>query len=327
MNESPPPEKEPACVETSGPDDEQVIPNCSIICNRDVQLEPDGLPPIISVADFLAQNLKPEVGPLCPCDDCHGELAEPHEVAECLRKFPDWKPSPECACTFDNSGVQYFREAITRNWLDAITTDPWMQSVIQLAGQIKPENRAEFEAILTAEGDQEESGDDYRRIDAVDFPRSLHDNALYGIAGEIVDILCTGSELKPEAVLAQFLCIFGNMLGRSPYKVQDGRHGTLVNVAIVENTADGAKGSSLQAVKRLLRAVDPDYCTNNIKGGYNSSEALIGDITDRVEATNRKGEIEIVEEGVSDKRRIEVFRFSSSAKKSCGFPFENFRKR
>jgi hypothetical protein len=69
------------------------------------------------------------------------------------------------------------------------------------------------------------------------------------------------------------------------HKIQDGRHGTLINVAIVGNTADGAKGSSFQAGKRLIRAVSPDYCTDNIKGGYNSSEALIGDITDYVEKT------------------------------------------
>jgi hypothetical protein len=270
----------------------------------------DGFPEIEHAEDFLDKVMEPPAdGILCMCDVCYGDEAEAAEIERCCKKFPKWKPGPKCTCEYDddpNEWVQDFRAKVTGHWLDAVTTDPWMQNIIQIAGRVKPEDRAEFEAILTAEGDQEESGDDYRRIDAVDFPRSLHDNALYGIAGEIVNMLCTGSELKPEAVLAQFLCIFGNMLGRSPYKIQDGRHGTLINVAIVGNTADGAKGSSLQAVKRLLRAVDADYCTNNIKGGYNSSEALIGDITDRVEVTNRKGEIEVVEEGVSDKRLLVV---------------------
>jgi hypothetical protein len=147
---------------------------------------------------------------------------------------------------------------------------------------------------------------EYKRIDAIDFPEAIHRDAFHGIAGEVVSMLCTGSELKPEAVLSQFLCIFGNMLGRAPYKIQDGRHGTLINVAIVGNTADGAKGSSYQAVKRLIRAVSPDYCTDNIKGGYNSSEALIGDITDEIDGVNKKGERVILEEGIPDKRLLVV---------------------
>jgi hypothetical protein len=253
-----------------------------------------------------------QMGRFANATNCRGELAEPDEVRECLRKFPNWKPSPECTCDFSkgvieaNEWVQDFRSKVTGHWLDAVTTDPWMQNIIQIAGRIKPENRTEFGAILTAEGNQDESSDDYRRIDAVDFPKSAHKNAFYGIAGEVVETICDGSELKPEAVLSQFLCIFGNLLGRSIYKEQEGRHGTLINVAIIGSTAAGAKGGPLQGVKRMFKQVDFDYTLDNVKGGYNSSEALLADITDEVGEYNKKGEYVITLEAVPDKRLLVV---------------------
>jgi hypothetical protein len=86
------------------------------------------------------------------------------------------------------------------------------------------------------EGGTEYDEHEYKRVDAVDFPLPANKEAFYGIAGEIATMICDGTELMPEAVLAQFLCIFGNMLGGAIFKNQGGRHGTLINVAIIGNT-------------------------------------------------------------------------------------------
>jgi Protein of unknown function (DUF3987) len=286
--ESPPgPKKEKSAPEKNRPkiaaENDAIANYNGNTTNQNPQLCADGLPKIVPIEEFEAEELTPPKV-LDVCDKCHGEMAEPIEIEQVRRKHPDWQPVQICHCWDDEDGigVQVYMTAVREVW----AKNP------KLFKKPKPE---------PADDEYE-----YKRIDAIDFPKAIHNDAFHGIAGEVVNMLCTGSELKPEAVLSQFLCIFGNMLGRAPYKIQDGRHGTLINVAIVGNTADGAKGSSYQAVKRLIRAVSPDYCTDNIKGGYNSSEALIGDITDEIEGVNRKGERIVIEEGIPDKRLLVV---------------------
>jgi len=145
----------------------------------------------------------------------------------------------------------------------------------------------------------------YKQIATVDFPKPARKEAFYGLAEEVTKIMCEGTELCPEAVLAQFLCIFGNMIGRAPYKHQEGRHSTVLNVAIVGNTADGEKGGSLNRVNEVIRAIDPKFHDEKLSGGHNSAEALLDEICH--EAKNiRKGKIEIAESDVPDKRLVIV---------------------
>jgi hypothetical protein len=195
--------------------------------------------------------------------------------------------------------IKKFRES-------AVLTDAefaeWNKEAIQKKAMF-----GDLQLKATAEELGYENGEhEYRRIDAVDFPRPAAPLAFYGIAGEVTEILCSRSELKPEAVLAQFLCIFGNMLGRAAYKNQAGRHGTLINVAIIGNTADGAKGESYQAVNDLVFHINPDYHLYKLRGGYQSSEALIADITDEVGHFDKKENWIVDIENVPDKRLVVV---------------------
>jgi hypothetical protein len=98
----------------------------------------------------------------------------------------------------------------------------------------------------------------------------------------------------------------GNMLGRSPHKEQEGRHGTVVNVAVVGNTADGAKGGSLKAVKNLIRHVSSDYVLDNLSTGHNSAEALLAEVADEITGVDKKGNPVVLEEEIPDKRMVVI---------------------
>jgi hypothetical protein len=145
----------------------------------------------------------------------------------------------------------------------------------------------------------------YLRTPSGDFPAPARKEAFYGIAGKIVKIATDNSELRPEAVLAQFLTAFGNMLGRGLYKYQESRHGTNINVGIIGTTADGAKGGSWRTVKNLIRSVGPNY-SERISGGHQSGEAIIEDICDEVQGKNSEGETITITPEQPDKRLLLV---------------------
>jgi hypothetical protein len=318
ITEGPPvPEKgNPASGETHGVKELTSNYAKSSTVNKNPQLCDDGLPEIISAEEFRAANFKDDI-----CDECGGVMSECHcydDDKDDILTDGEWAGYQEWVGQIRKNALEGWDESIQKI-ARKISSDPVARHALQIFQRLDEPKRSQLkdwlvaggldakDLVSTSESDTTNNDEhEYKRIDAIDFPKAIHNDAFHGVAGEVVKMLCTGSELKPEAVLSQFLCIFGNMLGRAPYKIQDGRHGTLINVAIVGNTADGAKRSSYQAIKRLIRAVSPDYCTDNINGGYNSSEALIGDITDEIEGVNKKGETIILEQGVEDKRLLVV---------------------
>jgi Protein of unknown function (DUF3987) len=138
------------------------------------------------------------------------------------------------------------------------------------------------------------------------FPAPARKEAFHGILGEIVKIITDGSELKPEAVLAQSLVSFGSILGRGPYKYQESRHGSNINIGIIGTTSDGAKGGSLRAVQNLVYAVDPWFAKERMKGGHQSGEAIIEEVADELLGFNKEtGEEEVLIEE-QDKRFVMV---------------------
>jgi hypothetical protein len=54
------------------------------------------------------------------------------------------------------------------------------------------------------------------------WPAALAPQAFYGFAGEIVRCIEPHTEADPAALLFQFLCGFGNLVGRSPHTIADG---------------------------------------------------------------------------------------------------------
>src|SRR6185437_3841125 len=84
--------------------------------------------------------------------------------------------------------------------------------------------------------------------DGDNWPR-LSQNALYGMAGEIVRCIEPHSEADPAAILVQFLVAMGNIVGRGPYcTVEATRHYLNLATVLVGSTSKGRKGTSWNQV-------------------------------------------------------------------------------
>jgi len=180
----------------------------------------------------------------------------------------------------------------------------WFQRPKKVS-ESSPEESDEFEKMSDEEVKQHLDAV-YFRTPSGDFPAPARKEAFYGIAGRIVKIITDGSELKPEAVVAQSLVVFGNMLGRGLYKYQEARHGTNINVGIIGTTADGAKGGSWRAVQNLSRSIDPKYADSRIGGGHQSGEAIIEEVCDPLCGKDGDGQPILILEGQPDKRFLLV---------------------
>lgn len=105
---------------------------------------------------------------------------------------------------------------------------------------------------------------------------TLHPDARYGLAGDIVEAIEPHSEADPAALLVTFLAAFGALVGAGPHAMADGaRHGTRLWTLIVGATAQARKGSSWQQIRRILVAADNDFVDSRILAGFGSGEALV----------------------------------------------------
>jgi hypothetical protein len=143
------------------------------------------------------------------------------------------------------------------------------------------------------------------------FPTPPADAAYHGIAGEFIRLVEPHTEGDPAAILAQFLVLFGNMIGRGPYvAIGADRHYTNINAVVVGNTSKGRKGVGSGEAKRPLAQVDPVWSMSRSKGGMSSGEGLIWEVRDAIdkqEPIKKGGRIEgyqrvVVDEGQPDKR-------------------------
>jgi hypothetical protein len=143
------------------------------------------------------------------------------------------------------------------------------------------------------------------------FPAPPTDDAYHGIAGEFICLVEPHTEGDPVAILAQFLVMFGNMIGRGPYvAIGADRHYTNINAVIVGNTSKGRKGVGSGEANRPLSMVDPAWSMSRIKGGMSSGEGLIWEVRDAIdkqEPIKKGGRVEghqrvVVDEGQQDKR-------------------------
>ena len=147
------------------------------------------------------------------------------------------------------------------------------------------------------------------------WPKPLAEQALQGIAGEIVRAIEPHTEADPSALLFQFLVGFGNLIGRGPHTIADGaRHGCNLFAAIVGVSSKGRKGTAWNHIRRVLEAIDSTWAGRRIQGGLSSGEGLIWGVRDPIEkqeAIREKKRIVdyqmVVEDpGVSDKRLLIV---------------------
>ncbi len=116
--------------------------------------------------------------------------------------------------------------------------------------------------------------------------------ALYGLAGEIVNAIAPNTEADPVALLLTVLCAFGNAAGAaSRALVDDDEHPPKLFVALVGTTASGGKGTSLAAVRPILRAADASWFESARVNGFASGEAIIA----RINGSLRRDQDEPIE--------------------------------
>ncbi|WP_342041742.1 hypothetical protein [Bacillus sp. OTU2372] len=143
--------------------------------------------------------------------------------------------------------------------------------------------------------------------------------AYHGLAGEVVRTIDPHTESDPMATLINFLTAFGNIIGDSAHFVAGSKkHPLRIFAVIVGATGKGRKGTSLSPIRQLFQAVEPEWEKNHILSGMSSGEGLIyavrDEVTKKIPIFEGRGhekeiidyEIEVVDEGIEDKRVLVI---------------------
>lgn len=129
--------------------------------------------------------------------------------------------------------------------------------------------------------------------------------ALQGLPGRVVEQLSPHTEADPAAVLATFLAMAGAYIGDKPHVFAgDAEHPARLWPLVIGATADGMKGTSASAARRILRAADSTFDAGNVVGGLSSAEGLIERVRDPSGDPTNPDKAE--DPGITDKRLIVV---------------------
>ena len=133
------------------------------------------------------------------------------------------------------------------------------------------------------------------------WPVAMDDAALHGLAGDLVRAIEPNTEADSAAVLIQILVAFGVLVGRGPHvPVEGDQHHANLYTVLTGETSKGRKGTSWGRVRQVFEKV-PGWPTQ--VSGLSSGEGLKWAVRDAMEGLNKKsGEIEIQDQGVTDKR-------------------------
>src|SRR6516162_2832544 len=114
------------------------------------------------------------------------------------------------------------------------------------------------------------------------------------------------SESDAALLLVGVLTYFGNALGRGPCITIEGTpHSSNFDVLFVGETSKSRKGTGDGRLRQVYRVAEPAWAAYRIKSGLSSGEGLIAEVRDPV-IKMVKGEEQIVDEGVDDKRLLIV---------------------
>jgi hypothetical protein len=128
-----------------------------------------------------------------------------------------------------------------------------------------------------------------------------------GIVGAIVEAFAGSTEAAPEPIALQFLVGSGSAMGRGPaLEIGATRHGVNENLIVAGKTSKARKGDSKGVALRPLELADPDWAMRCVASGLSSGEGLVHRVRDAIEKRNKKGEIDVVDDGVTDKRLLVV---------------------
>jgi Bifunctional DNA primase/polymerase, N-terminal/Protein of unknown function (DUF3987) len=132
----------------------------------------------------------------------------------------------------------------------------------------------------------------------------LPEQALHGLAGDVVTALAPHTESDPAALLLQYLVSFGSAIGRGPYyQVEADKHFTNLFVVLVGQSSKSRKGTSAGRIRAIHKIADDDWASRCAQGGMSSGEGVIWAIRDPI-TTIKKGEEVTDDLGVSDKRLL-----------------------
>lgn len=141
---------------------------------------------------------------------------------------------------------------------------------------------------------------------------TLPDEALYGLAGEVVRLYEPHTEADPVALLVSLLSEVDTMLGRSPHVVLDGAyHPLLFWAVLVGRSSKSRKGTADKRIERMCQQADPEWTRGECRGTLSSGEGLAFSVRDpqfKQQAIKDKsratGATELVLEdgGIEDKR-------------------------
>lgn len=130
----------------------------------------------------------------------------------------------------------------------------------------------------------------------------LAEAALRGLAGDVVRAYLPHTEAAPAAILFQYLVAFGAAVGHTAYVcVGATRHHVNECLLVVGRSARARKGDSRAVALRTVRDADPSL---TVSSGLSSGEGLVHAVRDPVERPNKKGEMELADAGVADKRLL-----------------------
>jgi hypothetical protein len=132
----------------------------------------------------------------------------------------------------------------------------------------------------------------------------LSDDALYGLAGNIVKLIMPQTESHPAGLLVQILMYYGNVIGHTAYyQVESTRHYGNLFAIRVGRSSKARKGTGGDRINILFELVDLAWYRTRLRSGLSSNEGLIVAIGDEELSEDRKGH-PIVIHGERDKRLL-----------------------
>jgi hypothetical protein len=190
--------------------------------------------------------------------------------------------------------------------LAPLTDDEARTSIAKLIAEATPVN---FPPIQVGSSDnQQDAEEEFDDVFVDVFPEPISETAYYGLAGDIVRRIEPHTEAAPVALLIQILSAFGNIIGRGAWAVADGCvHATNLFSVLVGESSKARKGTAWQHILRFFKEVDAHWAKNRTADGLSTGEGLIFQVRDPIQKSvlnqkTRQCEMEIVDEGVQDKR-------------------------
>lgn len=215
-----------------------------------------------------------------------------------LEGFGAWRDVAEALALAQTKGGI---SAVRATWLDITRRHPELAALV---------SRDEAEPLSLEEGTSPEADEAFT---PPVWP-VLEDQALYGLAGDVVRTISPHTEADPVAILMQTLVTFGNVIGRQPHCMAEADyHAMNENAVLVGPTSKARKGTSAGQVRRLYTRVEPLWAGQCIQEGLSSGEGLIWAVRDPItkrEAIREKGKPTgayqdvLMDEGVRDKRLL-----------------------